>query len=304
MNLMCPLTKSYNTVLDREIEAAELITRYKQINIDVTGYFQNLVKIQIYRCLDSGYRFYYPFNIGGDYKFYEELQKREKYYIPWKWEHQVASKNIKSGMRVLEIGCGKGEFIKRISQKGGICTGLEVNRKVIINGQNKGLNILGETIQEHSKNYSNFYDIVCLFQVMEHISDVRPFIEAILRVLTKGGKLIMSVPCNDSTLDFENNLLNLPPHHLGLWNQESLLYMGNIFNLKLIDLKFEPLQDYHFKWYKRSLEKKLSTHNDNFKYKLLNLFYFKLGLEKFYYNYIKFLSKIIKGHSIIVTFIK
>ncbi|MGD2090364.1 MAG: methyltransferase domain-containing protein [Candidatus Aminicenantes bacterium] len=295
---------SYNTVLDREIEVAAIITKYKKINIDVSPYFHNLNKIQIYRCLDSGYRFYYPFNIGGDNAFYEKLQERELYYLPWKWEHQVASKYIKPGMRVLEVGCARGDFINKLSRKGAICTGLEFNKKAIMKGQDKGVKILEESIQEHAENYTNFYDIVCSFQVMEHIPVVRSFIESKLKVLKKGGKLIISVPNNDSTLDFENSLLNLPPHHLGLWNRESLLSIEMIYKLKLIDLKFEPLQDYHFKWYKRSFEKKINSHDNFLKYKILKSLYFNLRLDKLYYKYIKYLSKIIRGHSIIITYSK
>jgi 2-polyprenyl-3-methyl-5-hydroxy-6-metoxy-1,4-benzoquinol methylase len=304
MNLMCPLTKSHNTILDREIEAAVIITKYKQFNIDVSKYFHDIDRIQVYRCLDTGYRFYYPFNLEGDNMFYEELQKRELYYIPWKWEHRVASQYIKPGMKILEVGCGKGDFIHKLSREGAICTGLELNKKAITEGRDKGLDILEETIQEHAENFSNFYDIVCSFQVMEHISQVRSFIEANLKVLKKGGKLIISVPNNDSTLDLENSPLNLPPHHLGLWNRESLLSMGMIFKLKLIDLKFEPLQDYHFKWYKRSFEKKINTHDNCFKYKILKSLYFNLGLDKLYFKYIRYLSKIIKGHTILTIYSK
>ena len=304
MNVICPLTKSNNIVLEREIETASIIARYRNINVDVSKYFHNLNKIQIYRCLDTGYRFYYPFNLEGDNKFYEELQKRELYYIPWKWEHQVASKYIKSGMKVLEVGCAKGDFINKLSQKGATCTGLELNEKAIGEGQNRNLNILKETVYEHARNFPNSYDIVGSFQVLEHISDVRSFIESLIKVLKKGGKLIISVPNNDSTLDFAKSIFNVPPHHLGLWNQKSLVNMGMIFKLKLIDLRFEPLQEYHFKWYKRSFEEKLNTYNNFIKYKILKFLYFNLRLDKSYYKYIKCLSKVIKGHSIIIIYSK
>jgi 2-polyprenyl-3-methyl-5-hydroxy-6-metoxy-1,4-benzoquinol methylase len=305
MNIVSPVTKSNNILLEKELDTALIIERYKRIfNVDVSQYFRNLDRIGIYRCLNTGYRFYYPFDLGGDSLFDEQLQKVVKlYYLPWKWEHQQASKYVHPGMKVLEVGCGKGDFINKISGWGAICTGLELNGNALKEAQKKGLNIFKETIQQHSANHSEYYDIVFLFQVLEHISDVRPFIESIISVLKRGGKLIISVPNNDSTLDFENMLLNLPPHHMGLWNRESLTYLGMIFKLKLIDIKLEPLQEIHYKRYKKSIEKKFSN-NNHYRYKILRFLFFNLRLKGLYFKYIKFFSKMIKGHTIMAVYYK
>lgn len=44
------------------------------MNIDVSDFFNSIKKVSIYKCLDTGYRFYYPFNISGDNIFYQKLK--------------------------------------------------------------------------------------------------------------------------------------------------------------------------------------------------------------------------------------
>ena len=102
MKIRSPLTKLRNTQLEKVLETDFIIDCYKkQLNIDVSKYFKDIKKISIYKCLDTGYRFYYPLNIYGDGKFYESLEKHSWYYMDWKWEHEIASNIIKPKDRVF-----------------------------------------------------------------------------------------------------------------------------------------------------------------------------------------------------------
>ena len=205
----------------------------------------------MYKCESSGFRFYYPFDINGDALFYSKLQKYDWYYIPWKWEHEICKGMIRKGSKILEVGCGKGSFLKKIYQeKGAEITGLELNKEAIREGEKNGVPILDETIQNHALKNNEQYDMVCSFQVLEHISDVNSFIQAKLDCLKKNGKLVIAVPNNDSFIKFDKtNLLNLPPHHMGLWNPCSVKALGKVFNIKLERIYLEPLQEVHFPWY-------------------------------------------------------
>jgi 2-polyprenyl-3-methyl-5-hydroxy-6-metoxy-1,4-benzoquinol methylase len=213
--------------------------------MDVSKYFHGLEKISIYKCRDTGMSFFYPLDIAGDGEFYEKLQQFDWYYMDWKWEHESAMQYITPNMEVLEIGCAKGAFISKISKKGVTASGLELNEDAVELGKKRGLRIFNETIQEHARTNPGKYDLVCSFQVMEHIPYIREVLEASVAALKKGGKLIVSVPNNDSFLGLSVNYLNMPPHHMGLWNEEVFKSMARIFNLKLLNVHFEPLQKYH-----------------------------------------------------------
>lgn len=64
----------------------------------------------------------------------------------------------------------------------------------------------------------------CTFQTLEHIFEVGSFFEALRRLLKTGGRLIVAVPNSEPYLERFNKYatFNTPPHHVGLWNRQSL----------------------------------------------------------------------------------
>ena len=277
MKVRSPLTKSDNLELLYTLDTDLLVKKYKKaFNIDTSSYFKGTYKIQVLKCIDTGYKFYYPFNLAGDCFFYEQLQKYDWYYMPWKWEHQQTSKMIKKGMKVLEVGCAKGDFIKKISAEfGGKCVGLELNEDAAEKAISIGLNVKTQTIQDFSEEHKEQFDLVCSFQVLEHISDVYTFIESMLKCLKKGGRLVIGVPNNDSFLQLDDNILNQPPHHMGLWNKKSLSSLSKLFPIKIENLYFEPLQSSHLDYYKKTINdyKFLKMDRNISRFGLLGRFY-------------------------------
>jgi hypothetical protein len=86
--------------------------------------------------------------------------------------------------------------------------------------------------------------------VLEHISDVREFIQDSVSLLKTGGAMIVGVPNNDTFIRFARDpFLNMPPHHMGMWNESSLRAMGRRFGLETETVYFETLPDYHYRYY-------------------------------------------------------
>jgi len=250
MSVKCPLNNSTNIKLERSIKTALIIDKWQKDGIDVSRFFVNLDEIKLYRCLEYDYKFYYPFNLEGDNQFYQDLQKFSWYYMDWKWEYEQALRQVLPGDKVLEIGCGQGDFIKKLKDNNINAIGLEFNDQAIEKCRAKGLIVAKQTIEEHASGNQAVYDVVCSFQVMEHIANINSALTASLGVLKKGGKLIISVPNNDSFLGKDKfNLMNLPPHHQGLWNENSLKNLEKIYPLKLEKIYLEPLQTYHYRLY-------------------------------------------------------
>jgi 2-polyprenyl-3-methyl-5-hydroxy-6-metoxy-1,4-benzoquinol methylase len=245
LKIKSPLTNSYNVKFEMDIPVKFIIKAYKKWSIDVAKIFGDIDHISIFKCIDTGYRFYYPFHLSGNEAFYMGLQKLPWYYMDWKWEHENSLKYIQKNNNVLEIGCARGSFLKKLNQHDINCTGLELNTDAIAEGTSIGLNIYNESIQQHSEHNREKYDVVCSFQVMEHIVKINEVIQSSIDSIKKGGLLIISVPNNDSFLKLSTNYLNMPPHHMGLWNEKSLRSLEKIFNLEVIALDFEPLQEYH-----------------------------------------------------------
>jgi len=250
-----PLNAQLKFSLKKKVATKNIISTYKQTyGIDVERFFRTLSEIELHKCSTTGYEFYLPTSIEGDNLFYQDMQKTGNYYPEWKWEHEVIKKFIieqKKGT-ILEIGCAEGTFIEKIQQElpHTKVVGLELNSEAAKTAQAKNLDVKTISLEQHTKNQQEQYDIVCSFQVMEHIAQVGNVIESSLQVLKKGGYLVISVPNNDSYLGFDElNPLNYPPHHVGRWNIRSLKTLPKVFpSIKLSKILLEPLRNDHISY--------------------------------------------------------
>jgi SAM-dependent methyltransferase len=253
-----PLANATPAALQEELPCERIIEAYKEsVDIDVSEYFEGLSSVQIYKCLSTGYRFYYPFHLAARRTLYEQLQNKINYYCIRR-EHEFADRYFKEGDRVLEIGCGVGLFMNRLREKGVSVTGLELNEAAVELGKRSGLDIENQDLSQHARENRGAYDVVCSFQVLEHVSRVREFIQGCLDALKPGGRLIVGVPNNNPYVyKYDKyNALNLPPHHMGLWDCQSLGRLQNVFDVQLERIWIEPIDDYYFHVYSNHLESK------------------------------------------------
>jgi 2-polyprenyl-3-methyl-5-hydroxy-6-metoxy-1,4-benzoquinol methylase len=249
MNIIkSPITNEVNATKVYEINTNTVIEKYKtELDLNVEKYFKTK-KIEIYECPKTGYRFYHPPSMMADASFYETLNEtsNEQYYSE-RWEHKKALQYINNTDSVLDIGCGSGKFIDlcKINNPSQNVQGLELNTKCVKELKSKNYDVYNATIQEFSTTGKKF-DTICTFQVLEHIYDINSFISACLNSLKTDGRLIIGVP-NNNPFILKNDIyhtLNLPPHHIGLWNNNSLEKLGEYFNLEVLYNDTEPLKQY------------------------------------------------------------
>lgn len=226
-----------------EFSVAHIVELYKlQENIDVGRYFGHGDTVRLLECRDTGYRFFYPFEIAGDEQFYRELQAAQEakgleYDQDRVDDHRIAYEQIGPGDKVLEIGCNTGKFLVKISSKTKNAIGLEFNAAAARKARDKGIEVTGESIEEHAKNNPEKYDVVCAFQVLEHITAIRSFLTSAIAALVPGGRLLFSVPNNEPYFQRfgKYEVLNLPPHHVGLWNLGSLKKLCDFYDIEMTD---------------------------------------------------------------------
>ena len=236
------------TKLIREIDSKKIIALYK--NFDASAYFRGAERIQVLECVDTGYRFYYPFSVAGDGGYYDRLAQDVRYYMPAKWEYERVLQEVEQGDSILEIGCGNGDFLAQAKQKGGRCTGFDLNSAAVAICQQKGLDVKESSFDDFVKGEKRKFDIICSFQVLEHISDIRGYMLASCKLLAPDGKLIIAVPNNDSFIKKDPfNARNMPPHHMGLWNEGAFRKLPAYFDLSLYAIAKESLQRYHFRYF-------------------------------------------------------
>lgn len=248
--VLSPLTGSENVTQLKVIQVKALINGWKnRFEIDIAEELHGYEEIYLYRCNDTGLKFFTPFSTAGSSRLYEQLQQFNWYYMPDKWEYQVACSSLLDCQKNLEIGAGNGAFIK-VSRAAGIdIKGIELNKAAVKQAQAKSLPVEYLDLRKAAEIYSGSLDGVCSFQVLEHVPNPRDFINWSLQMLKPGGKLIYSVPNCESFLQYDEDLLEMPPHHMLLWSKSIFKALEKVFPLKLEKILVEPLAAYHVNYY-------------------------------------------------------
>ncbi len=300
-----PVVLGGKVELVQEIDLQRILNSYKSnFGIDVSRFFKDLDKLELYKCESTGYRFFSPVDgILGDSTFYEQLQTVPWYYSSWRWEYDVFMDILSPhDKKILEVGSGGLSFMERIQSLGYNIIGLELNEQSIQKAKEKGLNVQPVFLESFASENVEQFDIVCAFQVFEHIRNIREFVTASLKTLKVGGKLFISVPNLDSIYmqEVENHqyLLNYPPHHAGWWTTEAFHALSRFFPLRLVDVKYEPLKDYQINKIMAQFPRKQVNRIPGVRGLLYRLLHAKLKKRK------KSPDKVYAGHSIAVVYEK
>lgn len=98
--------------------------------------------------------------------------------------------------RILEIGCGTGHNLEMLS-KFGTVEATELNDKAReLAAKRLGREVERAALPDLSAVGDSKFDLIALLDVLEHISDDRPALNAIASVLKPRGKLLVTVPAN------------------------------------------------------------------------------------------------------------
>ncbi|WP_373032452.1 class I SAM-dependent methyltransferase [Sulfurovum sp.] len=298
----CPLCESNDINTIEKIDAKSLIKLYEKMT-DIDFSYLIYQDIEYCECQHCKLRYFNPL-ITGDEQFYNSLQKFDWYYMNEKDEYNEAKKYIKATDRVLEVGSGKGAFAKDLPTKDYV--GLDFSLKAKEMAAENGIFIENEMVQDYADKNLNKFDIVVSFQVLEHIPNPKSFLEAKLKALKIGGKMIIAVPSEDSFLKYvTNGILNMPPHHVTRWSDDTLRYIADEYNLELLALQHEKVQKTHELLYVST-----SIENSLLKPRLLDISFLRKAISKLVSIYSKVLVKGVNkeissnGHTVIAVYQK
>jgi 2-polyprenyl-3-methyl-5-hydroxy-6-metoxy-1,4-benzoquinol methylase len=207
------------------------------------------------RCADCDLAFFVP-QCPGDEDFYRALQEFPWYYQSDKPEYHAAAAHAAADDDVLEIGAGEGAFAAHLRCRS--YRMLELNHAAVEVARGNGLDARDDSIEEHAISHPEAFDVVCAFQVLEHVPNPREFIESAVACLRPGGRLIVSVPADESFVGHERRgLLNLPPHHMTRWSDRCLTELAAVFGLDVVALHRDKLAPWHIRPYASNLADEL-----------------------------------------------
>lgn len=132
--------------------------------------------------------------------------------------------------------------------------GLEFNEEAVRKAQAAGLKVGRQYVEEHALSHPNHYDVVCAFQVLEHVPAPASFVRACVDALAPNGLLILAVPAEDSFLAVAPNApLYMPPHHVLRWSDRALHQLAMRENLVVEALWHELVASFHEEWQRQTL---------------------------------------------------
>jgi SAM-dependent methyltransferase len=175
------------------------------------------------RCKACTFTFGYPF-VGGDEEFYSILHEQQG-YPTWRWDYDVAIREALSplkGGRILDIGAGSGIFLRQLGPQWNRYA-VEASELTIQPLEELGIQVFRD-LATAAQSEAGLFQVVTLFQVLEHLSEFRPVLAQCRQLLGAGGRLVITVPDGDAMIRQEKltGCPDMPPHHINKWTPTSL----------------------------------------------------------------------------------
>ena len=184
-------------------------------------------------------KFYADEFYTGEYKNFNdsslEVQINDKNFFEGRWNDIYnnfleINKDIKNGGSILDIGCGWAQALLFFKDKGLDCYGFDPAIEAVEYGCKKGLKIKHAGLDGMNVFDNKKFDMVTMFNVLEHLADPANSIKQIKEILKPNGILAIDVP--NEYNDFQtagrdvhglNDWWVAPPNHLNYFSKDSLV---------------------------------------------------------------------------------
>jgi 2-polyprenyl-3-methyl-5-hydroxy-6-metoxy-1,4-benzoquinol methylase len=190
------------------------------------------------RCSKCGLEWFAP-AVPGDAQFYHELMRATP-YDPDRWEFGLVASALTSGDHVVDLGCGDGGLIRRIDRQTGRAIGVDTNQDAIERLVVDGYEGSNECFETFAAREPGAFDVVCAFQIAEHLADVDELLAPARALLRPDGRLYLSVPNRERAARGQLESLDLPPHHLSRWARPQLEALGSRRGFSLLRVTYAP----------------------------------------------------------------
>jgi 2-polyprenyl-3-methyl-5-hydroxy-6-metoxy-1,4-benzoquinol methylase len=212
----------------------------------------------VWQCDKCGLNFVYPqpsekelqkvYSLDGGYS--HSSKGFDKTAVSLEYEKRIdffVKNNVK---RVLDVGCASGAFVYSVKRRGLDVVGIDLDKDSIKFGRDLGLDLRHGRLEE-MKFKGDEFDAVNLGDIIEHVKDPEGFLFECLRILKKGGVLIISTPNTNSFFPratrWVYERLGLmwshpsPPYHLFDFSDENLSEFLSSNGLEILRIDYSKI---------------------------------------------------------------
>jgi len=190
---------------------------------------------------------------NGKFKTLHDIQPIRIKYI-----QEVLNKKQFNEIKILDIGCGGGLISEEVSKLGAKVTGIDFIKENIRvakkHAKKNNLNINYFVKDFEKEKISSKFDVIIIFEVLEHLNDWESFLQKIRLNLKNNGILIISTINKNLiskffTLDIAENILKWIPHNTHSYYKfikpeelKFILSINNFKNIKFKGLTYDPIK--------------------------------------------------------------
>lgn len=207
----------------------------------------------LYQCPECGLVFLYPMledtylkeEVYSAKSGYQGHRKGDLELLPptnrFDEVFRYLGENVKD-KKILDVGTSNGEFLYLLRKKGANTYGVEINTKTANAGLRAGLNIFVGFLED-AKFQDNYFDIIHLGDILEHVTNPRKLLTECRRILKPGGIVIirtLNIDCLWARVTLRLYYLFgipwsavTPPHHLHFFSWDNMNQLLNQCGYKL-----------------------------------------------------------------------
>ncbi len=234
--------------------------------LTVPNRFHVSEKFTLRQCSECGFVFLSPRpaeNAMAAYYQDDEYQphQQQAQYVTEKIYRQIRAWNNRYKRRlienlippgkILDYGCGTGEFLREMMNTGWDGRGYEPSAKAADIAARQGVPLIQQLSEIRSR-----MDVISLWHVLEHVHQAKELLRQLEQKLSPYGFLIIALPnrsCYDARIYRENWVAWDAPRHLYHFTPADMVTLLKSFNFQVLEIRrlyFDP-------WYNSLLSEQL-----------------------------------------------
>ena len=163
----------------------------------------------------------------------EEVEQRLRYYVPF-------LKELNADSKILDLGSGRGDWLKLLTKEGFNPCGVEVNEVFAERSRNEGFEVIqSEMLVYLALQPDDSLDLITAFHLIEHLNADKMILllHEIKRTLKPGGRVFIETPSPENLVVAACNFYADPTHHRPV-NPHTLMFILKTLGFTDLGLQF------------------------------------------------------------------
>ena len=163
----------------------------------------------------------------------QEVEQRLRYYLPF-------LKELNADSKILDLGSGRGDWLKLLTKEGFNPGGVEVNEVFAERSRKEGFEVIqSEMLLYLAEQPDDSLDLITAFHLIEHLNADKMILllHEIRRTLKPGGRVFLETPSPENLVVAACNFYADPTHHRPV-NPHTLMFILKELGFTDLGLQF------------------------------------------------------------------